>query len=193
MPPAPERPDEPADAKYADHHPWMKWKSGSTVRLKITGLHNDEKLMTLRRVGRNEYDIEIDHWRDGRRIMITKHTADPGYACAHCDSDAPRRDTKRDVTYSREVGVPIAVEEAFGLGSWQAMSAVKMDDVVTVAGRDVNCVRLEGSGALVASKGGDITIERWLSADVPGWLVKEIWTCRDWIETTELVEFEARR
>jgi hypothetical protein len=179
------------------HHPWMKWKPGSWVRVKQAEGQPDV-VLTLKDVKDSGYSLTLDFYPGGGAQKNLTQTQDwgPGSECVHCDPKAEmnREETlklggkdyackvyrltqtgavagQREAWIAAGVSVPLKLVEKKTIAATELkLEAVRLDQEVAVGKKKIQAVRLEGT---LLAPNGLSKVVRWLSAEIPGGFVKE--------------------
>jgi hypothetical protein len=199
-----------------DQHPWGRFKPGSSIRWKLG--EDRELLQTLKEIGPQGAVLQQDFLAGGKKGLSNTDTDALGLACFHCDpaakeagketlkidgkdyactvyvveGPAPQQRTKK-VWIAAGVAVPLKISDVLTAPIQKSLElvAVKVGEEMTIGGKKVKTARLEGK---LSSGGADETVARWLSADVPGGLVKQVITLPSGqTMAKEVVAFDAKR
>ncbi|HEX7900744.1 MAG TPA: hypothetical protein VF950_23500 [Planctomycetota bacterium] len=205
-----------ASAGPHDQHPWGRFKPGSSIRWKLG--EDRELLQTLKEIGPKGAVLQQDFFAGGKKGLSNTDTDALGLACFHCDpaakeagketlkidgkdyacavyavEGAPPQQRAKKVWIAAGVDVPLKISDVLTSPLQKSLElvAVKVGEELTVGGKKVKTVRLEGK---MSAGGADEAHVRWLSADVPGGLVKQVVTLPSGqTMAKEVVAFDAKR
>ena len=193
-------------------HPWMAWTPGAAARFRIT-----VELGASKQDGAVHYTLG-DSTPAGYTLKVVASQLNRELKSEQTDS-APTRAPAESITVDGKVfpttswasrgtrgglasetrlwlradgGAPLKFASRIDGQEDLTLTAVALEDVVKLPGRELPCVRLEGRDA---AKNHQITA--WFSPDVPGGLVKMITRAKvqgqDLTSTLELAEVVEKR
>mgnify|MGYP001324051676 CR=1 FL=1 len=181
-------------------HPWASWKPGAKVTLQNKNKKGIVLLTTIWTLSEVQPDAvvlseELAGKSTPRTLRRGEHLAcgdpraervgeeeltvgDRTYRCVvwRVVLEEGKREEKHWV--APDAPCPLKVESLITLGPVTAreeLSARAIGEELEVAGRKLPCVRLEGTQTQLES-GSQVAITRWLSAEVPGGLAREVRT-----------------
>ncbi len=173
-------------------HPWLKWAVGSSVTFQLNFMFGDKtykgkQTLSLEIATAESFTVKSDRVFGGKETdrseetfpeFLRKEIVDVQGGKVECGVWKIR--TKK--TSGESSGLTIWIEPSGGRllkyikvlpdGSGrEEVRAVKLEEEVTVGGRKVSCVKLEGSDD---RKGEILAVTYWWSLEIPGGMVKAV-------------------
>jgi len=189
-------------------HPWLKWRKGSFARFKMSvdlggqqlelGTRQelsaaDDKEFTLavttEASGQTQESetVESVPKKDGEETLKIDGKE---YKCTIWKSSRSRNGKDSEIRYWFAEGADAAVKFTTKGDDEAEFVAVKFGEEVTVAGKKLSCVKLEGA---LKGRMGEMKGSFWFSSDVPGGAAKFALEGDQGKFSAEVVEFEGKK
>ncbi len=189
-------------------HSWLKWKTGSFARFRMSVDLNGQQLeLTTRQeltaADAKEFTLAVTTEAGGQtqesetiESLPTKDGEETlkidgkEYKCTILKSSRSRSGRESEVRYWFAEGADAPVKFTTKGEDEAEFVAVKLAEELTVAGKKLSCVKLEGS---LKGRMGEMKGAFWFSSDVPGGAAKFALEGEKGKFSAEVVEFEGKK
>lgn len=169
-----------------DHHPWLRWKARTTVKLVMTlGKDKTDMIQTLKESSDSGYTAEWETSAFGTTAIFTEKEGTPKrdgqetltldgrkVECTIWKATAERHEQEAESRYWIDgQGRLLKVEKTVDMNKGTTtLHAVKSGEKITIKGREYHCLKLEGTCR--APTGGEGKLTQWFTTEIPGGVAK---------------------